>query len=535
MCRRAVVTICLGLSTGVMLAAQGPEDAALRAIRPEAIRAHVTFLADDLLEGRGTGTRGHDIAARYVAAQLEAIGIEPSGVNGTFFQPVRFRNVVVVPEETSLKLSRNGEVDDLAWGRDYFAAGDSREMVSSVSGRAVYVGYGLTAPDFGIDDYEGTDVQGKVVAFIAGAPARLPAAERAHYGSWRTKRDTAAAHGAVGAIRLWDSDAEKVGPYSRALLQSTLPAMSWVGQDGMPNGRATDVRTVAVLSEAGTQKLLRTTGQPEKTMELPLSISVRTTARHSEAISPNVVGVLRGSDPRLRDEYVVYSAHLDHLGIGEPVDGDRIYNGAFDNAGGVAALIEIARAFTHLEQRPRRSVIFLAVTGEEKGLLGSDYFAEYPTVPRSQIVANINMDGVNLLFDFRNVVDVGGEHSSLGAVFARAAVTMGVEPVADPTPEQLFFVRSDQYSFIRRGIPALFPRTGTRAVNPQIDGAKLEADRRRLRYHLPNDDLSQPLNFDAGAKTARFDFLLGYFVAQNDARPRWNDGNFFLKTFGGGK
>jgi Zn-dependent M28 family amino/carboxypeptidase len=229
---------------------------------------------------------------------------------------------------------------------------------------------------------------------------------------------------------------------------------------------------------------------------------------------------------------VIFTAHLDHLGIGEPVNGDGIYNGATDNAGGVAALIEIARAFTRLEPRQRRSMLFLAVTGEEKGLLGSDYFAEYPTVPRSQIVANINMDGVNLLFDFRNIVDIGGEHSSLGTVFRRAAAKLDMDVVPDPMPEQQFFVRSDQYSFIRRGIPALFPRTGTKSVNPQIDGAKMEADRFQFRYHLPSDDLNQPLDFVAGAKTAKFDFLLGYITAQDETRPRWNEGDFFGRTFG---
>ena len=519
------------LLTGRTPAADNIETAAMLTIRAEAIGAHVKFLADDLLEGRGTGTRGHELASNYVAAQFEAMGLEPAGTNHTFFQPIRFRSVAVVPAKTSLGLVRNGNEDTLTYGLDYYAMGDFSDPASSLSGHVVYAGYGVTAPDFGIDDYAGIDVRGKIVAFLPGAPSRLPSAERAHFGNAGTKRDNASARGAIGVVLLWDAAGEKVTPYSALLRQSSLPAMSWLDHNGVPNRARNGVRPLAVLSESGTRKLFGGTLAPEKPTALEIFLTIHTTSSHSEVTSPNVLAMVRGSDLRLRDEYVIYTAHLDHLGIGEPVNGDRIYNGATDNAGGDAALIEIARAFTRLGERPRRSVIFIAVTGEEKGLLGSDYFAEYPTVPRSQIVANVNMDGVNLLFDFRNIVDIGGNHSSLGEVFRKAGAKMDVDVVSDPAPEQQFFVRSDQYSFVRRGIPALFPRTGTKAVNPQIDGAKMEADRFRFRYHLPSDDLNQPLDFEAGAKTAKFDFLLGYLIAQDDARPRWNDGDFFGKTF----
>lgn len=512
-----------------------PEDSALRVIRPEAIRGHVRFLADDLLEGRGTGTRGYDLAAQYVAAQFESMDLEPAGLNGTFFQPIRFRSVLVVPEQTSLTLVRSGREENLAWGQDYVAAGDPRATVSSVRGPVVFVGHGVTAPDFAIDDYQGTDVRGKIVAFIAGAPSRLPSAERGHYSSARIKLDDAAARGAIGALQLRDATFEQVSPFARNLRESTQPSMSWLDQDQYPNGRRTDIRVVAVLSEAGTRKVLGGSLPPESSVTLPVEISARTASTHSDVMSANVVAMVRGSDPSLREEYVIYTAHVDHVGIGEPVNGDPIYNGATDNAGSVAALIEIARAFEHLDQPQRRSVLFLGVTGEEKGLLGSDYFAEFPTVPRAQIVANINMDGTNLLFDFLNIVDIGGDHSSLGTVFRRAAAKLEVEVVADPTPEQNFFVRSDHYSFVRRGIPAFFPMTGTKAVNPQIDGAQMQANFFRVRYHLPSDDLTHPLDFDAGAKTAKFDFLLGFISAQDDARPRWNDGDFFGKTFGGAR
>ena len=524
------MTLCVGLWLGCVAADDNDERSALEGIGSEAIRAHVRFLADDLLEGRGTATRGHDLAALYVGAQFEAMGLRPAGIDGTFFQPIRLRTAVAVPERSSLQLVREGREESLAWGADYYMAGDVRETVSSVEGGVVFVGQGVTAPNFEIDDYRDVDARGRIVAFLPGAPEELSSEERAHHGRARTKLDNALGHGAIGAIQLWSEGAN----YEQSLGRSARPSMTWLDEGRLPNGRETDIRVVAVLSQDGTRKLFagsRAYGAPA---ELPVSISARTTSIHDEANSPNVVAVAPGSDPRLRDEYVVYTAHLDHIGIGAPVDGDSIYNGVTDNAGSIAMMIEAARAFTRLDSPQRRSVVFVAVTGEERGLLGSDYFAANPTVPRSQMVANLNMDGSNLLFDFLNIVDIGGEHSTLGDVFRRAAARLGVEAVADPTPEQNFFVRSDHYSFVRRGIPALFPMTGTRAVDPQVDGAEVQAERFRNRYHLPSDDMTRrPLDFNAGAKTSKFFFLMGYITAQDDERPRWHDGDFFGETFGG--
>lgn len=245
------------------------------------------------------------------------------------------------------------------------------------------------------------------------------------------------------------------------------------------------------------------------------------------------MAILEGSDPRLRSEYVVYTAHVDHLGIGVPVNGDAIYNGAVDNASGTACMIEIARAFTRLELPPRRSIIFLGPTAEEKGLLGSDYFAENPTVPRSQIVANVNMDSQNLQFDFRDVQVLGAEDSTLGSAAARAAAKMNLEVSPDLQPDLAFFRRSDQYSFVKHGIPALFLRRGGKAVDPHIDGLKIVNEWYATVYHSPSDDLSQPLDWAAGAKSAKFGFLIAYFISEDDAKPRWNAGDFFGTTFGG--
>ncbi len=520
------------LSAACAPAPLGPEKTARQAIRSEAIRAHVTFLGDDLLEGRGTGTRGYDIAAQYVAAQFRAGGLLPAGVDGTFFQPIRFRSALVVPERTTLVLNRAGASQALVWGQDFFAIGDLYAREVEVSGDVVFVGYGVSASDFQIDDYQGIDVRGKVVAILRGGPSQLPPAEQAHFGSVQTKLEEAARRGAVGAIQVADVRSEKVAPFADRVRQARQPAMSWLDRHEWPNGRESDIRVLAVLSETGTAKLLGRSLPASGSATLPVAVTARIASTHSEVTSANIIAVVPGSDPRLRDEYIVYTAHVDHLGIGEPVDGDAIYNGVTDNAGSVAAVIEIGRAFARLDQPQRRSVILLGVTGEERGLLGSDYFAEYPTVPRDRIVANINMDGTNLLFDFLNIVDIGGDHSSLGATFKEAGARMGIETVPDPTPEQNFFIRSDHYSFVRRGIPALFPMTGTKAVDPNVDGAKMQAERFRVRYHQPGDDLTKPLDFGAGAKTAQLNFLIGYLLAQADARPLWKEGDFFGKTFG---
>ena len=532
-----LLTFC---SISLLLSSDTSEDRALSAIRPEAIRAHMRFLADDLLEGRGTGTRGYELAAKYIAAELEALGLEPCGINGTYFQPIRFRSVLGIPEKTTLEITRAGTQESLVYGQDFIATGDSQKTVSSLTAPLVYVGYGITAPDFGLDDYAGIDASGKIVVYLAGAPAKLPATVKTHLSTILNKRITAKAHGAVGMIRAWSAQAEQLMSFRATEKQYRRPVMSWLAPDGTPSDQRDTVRVIAFLSEAGSQKLF--TGSPSsladlqkaivdgtsKPVALPVSIASSTTSRHSETSSSNVCAVLRGSDAELRNEFVVYSSHADHLGIGEPVQGDSIYNGALDNASGTAGLLEIARAFTTLTERPKRSVIFLAVTAEEQGLLGSDYFAINPTVPRRQIVANINIDGMNLAFDFRDAIVLGAEHSSLGKVAERAAARMNLQLSPDPAPAQNMFARSDQYSFVRHGVPAIYPLGGMKPVDPKVNVMKLGMQL-QARYHLPNDDMSFPFNFDAGAKNAKFDFLLGYFIAQEEARPRWNEGDFFEK------
>jgi Zn-dependent M28 family amino/carboxypeptidase len=258
---------------------------------------------------------------------------------------------------------------------------------------------------------------------------------------------------------------------------------------------------------------------------------MRTVSVHEPLESRNVAGLLRGSDARLRDEVVVYTAHLDHLGIGEPVRGDSIYNGAMDNASGSAALLEVARAFATLPEAPRRSVLFLSVTGEEDGLLGSDYFAEHPTVPIERIAANVNIDGLAILYPFRDIVALGAEHTTLDSTVARVARRMGVTVSPDPFPQEVFFVRSDQYSFVRRGVPSLFPFMGLRS-DSGVDAPARFKEWLATRYHLPQDDVDQPMDLESGARNAQLEFLVGLEIANAAERPAWKEGDFFERTFG---
>jgi Zn-dependent M28 family amino/carboxypeptidase len=372
-----------------------------------------------------------------------------------------------------------------------------------------------------------------------GAPAKFPSAQRAHYSAGRVKLANAVAHGAVGTMLIWAGPEEKRIPFDRLVRFYREQSLRWLDQNGVPNDAQPQIRASATLSRQGAESLFANSarslqdaldtaaqGQPQA-FPLEASATIHVVSEHSNVHSPNIVAKLPGSDPRLKDEYVVYSAHADHLGIAEPLNGDSIYNGAVDNASGTAALLTIARAFSTLPKAPRRSILFLVVTGEEEGLLGSDFFAHNPTVPISQIVGNINMDGVPLFYDFRDIVPLGAEHSSIGAVVDEVAHRLGLEVSPDPVPEEVFFIRSDQYSFVRQGVPAVDITEGFKARDPKINGREVSFEWEKTRYHTPKDDMEQPLNFDAATRCTRVNLAVGYILAQQGQRPTWNKGDFF--------
>lgn len=513
-------------------------------IRPEAIRADMKFLADDLLEGRQTGTRGNEIAANFMAAEFEAMGLDPAGENGTYFQNVPLRSTRPDEQHTTLSIEQAGKTQALIFRQDFLAYGDPGRTDTSVDAPVVYVGFGVTAPEQGYDDFARVNVRGKIVASLYGSPPQFESTMRAHYSSRVTKAANAVAHGAVGTISLDSPVLEQLYPFKDRVNDLTFPDMHWLDAQGQANDYFPELRATATLSMQATAAMFADSGRSVEeiyaaakegkpsSFALPVSAKIRLVSKHEDIRSPNVAARLQGSDPNLRQQYVVYSAHLDHLGIGEPVNGDKIYNGALDNASGSACLLEIARAYSQMKPRPRRSILFLSVTGEEEGLLGSDYFAHNPTVPRSSLVADINMDGAALLWPIEDVIARGGEHSTLGAAVHQAAARLNIDVSPDPHPEQVLFIRSDQYSFVRQGIPSVFPHAGIKSSNPKVKPDEIQTTWLETTYHKPKDDMSQPFDFASGAKFARFNFLLGYVVAQQNQKPVWNPDDFFGEHYG---
>jgi len=555
--KESYVGRCLALSISALIviaslrgmptvrAGNDAADEASMTIRPEAIRADMRFLADDLLEGRGTGTRGHEIAAKFMASEFEAMGLEPAGENGTYLQNVPLRSMQPDEARTTLSILQDGKEHALVFRRDFIAEADPGRPETSVEAPLIYVGFGVTAPEQSYDDYAGVEAKGKVVAYLFGAPPQFESTMRAHYSADEVKAAIATAHGAVGMILLDSPFLEQFYPFKDHVRDLGFPDMRWLDAQGRPNDYFPELRGTAVLNMETTARLLEGSGKsPEEiyaaakegkplSFALPVKAKMRIVSKLESIHSPNVVARLQGSDSKLRDEYVVYSAHLDHLGIGEPVNGDNIYNGALDNASGSASMLEIARAYSQMKPRPRRSILFVSVTGEEEGLLGSDYFAHYPTVAKDRLVGNINLDGNNaLLWPVENVVVRGSEHSTLGAAAQEAAVRLKLEVSPDPVPELVLFIRSDQYSFVKQGIPSVLPGAGIKSSDPKINPREIITTVSLARYHKPQDDMNYPFNFESGAKYARYVFLLGYLVAQKTERPAWNPGDFFAERYG---
>ena len=448
---------------------------------------------------------------------------------------------------------RERQEQKLADAKDYIlstwfaspAAKGGSKAESDVSAPVVFVGFGVTAPDQKYDDYAGVDVHGKLILTIYGAPSAFPSTERAYYSDGVVKAKNAVAHGAVGELSIMLPEDWKRYPWEWTVPQVQAGEMHWLDKNTVPHDFFPELRGNALFSQQGASLVFA--GAP-KTLDqifadarasrpqafaLPISAHIHTVARQTVIQSPNIIAELKGSDPTLRDQYVVYTAHVDHLGICPAVEGDNVCHGALDNASGTSTLLEIARAYSNLPQPPRRSVLFVFVTGEEMGLLGSDYFAHFPTVPLKSIVANVNIDGApGSYFPMKDVVALGAEHSTLGGEVASAAKVMGYDVSPDPMPEEVSFIRSDQYSFVLQGVPAVDVEDGVKSTDPKINGLEVIKKWLVTRYHTPLDNMEQPIDFDAAAKGAVMNFLVGYQVAQHDSAPSWNKGDFFGTTFG---
>ena len=526
-------------------------DVATKAIRPEQIRAHIRFLSDSLLQGRAPGTPGYDIASRYVATELEGMGLQPA-VSGKWYQPVPLEKAVTDETASSLTLTVNGKLQQLTDAKDYilstwFATPASKDTKaeSDVNAPIVFVGFGVTAPDQKYDDYAGVDVSGKIIVTIYGAPSSFPSTERAYYSDGVIKAKNAVAHGAAGVISIMLPEDWKRYPWEWLVPQVQMGEMHWLNRDGMPHDFFPQLKGNVLLNEktaealfAGAPKTLDQVFATAKASKpqafaLPATARIHTIANTTGIESPNIVAELKGSDPSLRDQYVVYTAHVDHLGICPAVDGDNVCHGALDNASGTASLLEIARAYASLPKPPRRSVLFVFVTGEEMGLLGSDYFAHHPTVPLKSIVANVNIDGApGVYFPMKDVVVLGSEHSSMSNEVNSAAKALGYDLSPDPMPEEVMFIRSDQYSFVLQGVPAVDVTDGVKSTDPKVNGLDVVKKWLVTRYHTPLDNMDQPIDFESAAKGSLMNFLIGYEVAQRPGVPEWNKGDFFGTTFG---
>ena len=495
-------------------------------ITAQAIAAHMGFLANDTLEGREPGTRGFEVAAEYVRAQFAAAGLDVSD------QPVPMRAAKL--DDSASTLSIDGK--PLVLRKDYLMSPDFVRESVDVSAPVVLAGFGVTAPELKYDDYRDIDVHGKIVLLISGAPKSFPNDQRAYYSSGEVKRRNAAAHGAIGILTLSSITDEARNPFEKRAKQSGITPMTILDASGKPADVFESLRVSASLNRATAATLFANTptidavlSEAEKGVgtSLPLGkvVSAHTVSHYAEVKSQNVVGTLKGND-----EIVVVSAHLDHLGNHPPANGgDGIYNGAYDNASGIACLIEIAKAMAQ-GPKPKRSVMFVAFTGEEKGDQGSRFFARFPPVPRRSIVADINMDMFLMLYPVGDVVLLGGEHSSLGTLGATAAKASGFDVSADPFPEEVRFIRSDQYSFVEEGIPAIHIKPGNKSRDASIDGAKVTRDWLRNNYHSVHDDMTQTFDFASGARYAETNLRLVRAVA-NGARPEWRAGDFFAETF----
>lgn len=521
--------------------------AAAQTVTPDAqrsadhIRAHMGFLASDLLEGREAGSVGFDIAANYVASQFTQLGLKPAGGNGSWFQKVPLVSSRLTQEGRFVLRGKDGAATPLAFGQDVVAIGLPGPAERTVSAPLVFVGYGVVAPERGRDDYKGLDVKGKIVVALTGAPASYQTEERAYYANRDTKRAAAAQRGAVGMILVRTPKEEARSNFASLARGWQRWAMTWQASDGTPYDPAPSVLPLGLMSVQGATRLFA--GAP-KTFEqvaaeaesakaapsrfaLPDVLDVTLTSETRVVQSENVVGLLEGSDPKLKDEVVVLSAHLDHIGVGPPdARGDTINNGALDNAAGVATTLEVARAFQESGRRPRRSILFLTVTGEEKGLLGAQYFARNPTVPLPSIAANVDLDMPILLFDFTDVVAFGADRSGVGPAVQRAAARLNIALSPDTIPEEGIFTRSDHFRFVEVGVPAVYLMTGFANGGETFHRGFLAGC-----YHHPCDDLSQAIDYNAGAKFARLNYEITRELADADARPLWNKGDFFGVKF----
>jgi Zn-dependent M28 family amino/carboxypeptidase len=495
---------------------------------------HIKVLANDKLEGRDTGSSGERAAQAYAVEQLKSAGAEPAGTDG-FYQPVKFVVRQIVEKDCTLALIRDSKRESLTLGGDAIIG--TRVMPArKVEAPLVFIGYGLKVPEKNYDDFAALDIRGKIVVIFSGSPSEIPGSLAAHYQTAAERWKVLRAAGAIGIVSLMNPASMDV-PWSRIALNRAHPTMDL----DYPEFHETEgAKLTVTVNPASAEKLFAGSGhtfaeiaelgkdrKPLPHFPLTVSLEARTKVEITKVKSANLVAKIPGSDPILKDEYVVLSAHLDHVGIGEPVNGDRIYNGAMDNGSGSALLLEMAASFKKNPETLRRSILLILVTGEEKGLLGSKYFAAHPTVATKSIVADINVDMFLPIVPLKLLTVQGLNESDLGDLAREVAESLGVKVQPDPEPLRNLFVRSDQYNFIRHGVPSVAMSVAPDPDSPEQK--KIFKDWLTYRYHAPSDDVNQPVDLAAAAKYEEIVRALLIRIANDNHRPQWNPDSFFSR------
>jgi Zn-dependent M28 family amino/carboxypeptidase len=519
-------------------------------IKENVLRAHIKYLADDLLEGRGTGATGGELATKYIAAQLEALGLRGAGEKGSYFQPVSMVGVKADPA-TILHVSGNNGSESFKFADDYVAFTGAQEADVSITAPLVFVGYGIDAPEQRWNDYKGApdDYRGKILVMLVNDPPATPQEPNlfggrtlTYYGRWTYKYEEGARRGAAGVILL-HTDESAGYPWSvvRTSNGSWRFDIARTASDKTPY-----LKLRAWMTDEAGHRLMKLAGQDLdalrhaaasrdfKPVPLNLEGSIDLHSELKRVAAPNVAGILPGRDARLRDEYVVFSAHWDHFGIGAPdKTGDKIYNGAVDNASGVAAVLGIAQALVNLpeSEKPRRSILFLFTTAEEQGLLGSEWYARHPLVPLSRTAADVNLDSMNVLGLTRDFIPLGANRSTLEAVVEAVARERGMEVKPDARPEQGLFYRSDHFPFAKVGVPSINLEPGDDFIGrPKGWGQKQFEAYNNAHYHQPSDEYSDSWNFAGMIQEAEVALAIGRHIADAPELPRFNPNDEFAKV-----
>jgi Zn-dependent M28 family amino/carboxypeptidase len=516
--------------------AVAPYDAANRNISAERIRQHVKFLSSDLLEGRGTGQRGGDIAAEYIATQFALTGLKPAGENGTYMQKVPLVGMTTLPESTFTLVPASGEPMPLKFLDEYVATNETLTERADIDADIVFVGYGIEAPEYKWDDYKGVDTKGKVLLMLVNEPTNDPklfnGRALTYYGRWTYKYEQAARKGAAGVILIHQTE---MASYGWDVVRNSNSGERSFIRDPNPHCKSAGwiqlevARRLLAASHLNLDALMK---QAQSREFKPVPVNAKLQATIVSKVRPmesnNVLAMLPGSDPKLKDEAVVISGHYDHLGIRPGMPGDNIFNGAADNATGIAMLLEMARAMSESRAKPKRSILFAAVTAEEQGLRGSEYLGKHLPIPAGKIALGLNFDEFLPIGVPEEVETVGAERSTFYPVLAATAKRFNLKIMPDSRPEAGHYYRSDHFSFARVGIPAFSVNQGVKFEgHPREWGDQQKEEFNDQRYHQPSDQYTPDMVFSGNAKMARFGLALAWQAANIAQRAEWKPGDEF--------